>query len=227
MDSVGSEGVGGATPAGPRRAGRRYGWRDALLAVHVVLCLLANTWPGYAWFGNSIEPYVLGVPFSLAWIVGWVVLTFVVLAVYHASGDEDPSDGRNGRFDTLFGARRFEFGPTGIYGPFARSNLFTAGGRVQVRPRAGVSAFLAYRGFWLAQKRDRWTTSGVWDPTGQSGRFLGHQIEIRGRWRPLPGNLLLELGWAHLFQGEFARTAPNAVATRDSDYFYTQVVIQL
>jgi hypothetical protein len=145
----------------------------------------------------------------------------------YASGDEDPTDGRNGRFDTLFGARRFEFGPTGIYGPFARSNLFTAGGRVQVRPRAAVSAFLAYRAFWLAQKRDRWTTSGVWDPSGESGRFLGHQVEVRGRWRPLPGNLLLEVGWAHLFRGEFARTAPNAVATRDSDYFYTQAVIWL
>ena len=78
----------------PQRAGsggRRYGWRDAVLGVYVVLCLLANTWPGYARFGNSIEPYVLGVPFSLAWIVGWVLLTFVVLALYHVTGEEEPS----------------------------------------------------------------------------------------------------------------------------------------
>ena len=31
----------------------------------------------------------------------------------YASGDEDPFDGDNNRFDTLFGARRFDFGPHG------------------------------------------------------------------------------------------------------------------
>ena len=40
-----------------------------------------------------------------------------------ASGDEDPFDGSNERFNTLFGDRRFEFTTTGIYGPFNRSNL--------------------------------------------------------------------------------------------------------
>lgn len=70
-------------------ARRSHGLRDGLFAVYVVLCLLANVWPGYAWFGNSIEPFVLGVPFSLAWIVGWVLLTFVAVALYHATGEED------------------------------------------------------------------------------------------------------------------------------------------
>ncbi len=143
----------------------------------------------------------------------------------YASGDKDPNDDKNGRFDTLFGARRFEFGPTGIYGPFARSNLNTVGLRVQVKPTEKVSGFFAYRAYWLAQKRDRWTTTGVVDPTGQSGSFLGDQIELRIRWRPLPGNVLLETGWAHLFRGQFMKEAPNAVATRDSDYFYTQAVL--
>ena len=38
----------------------------------------------------------------------------------YVSGDEDPNDGDNQRFDSLFGVRRPDFGPTGIYGPFAR-----------------------------------------------------------------------------------------------------------
>lgn len=57
--------------------------RHGLLAVYSLLCFAALTWPGYAWLGNGVEPYVLGLPFSLAWNVGWVVLTFVVLAAYH------------------------------------------------------------------------------------------------------------------------------------------------
>lgn len=60
--------------------------RNLLFALYVVCCAGAVTWPGYDWFGNRIEPYVLGLPFSLAWIVGWVFLTFLVLVVYHASG---------------------------------------------------------------------------------------------------------------------------------------------
>ncbi len=68
--------------------------RHVLFAVYAVICLGAMTWPGYAWFGNSIEPYVLGVPFSLAWVVGWVVLTFLALVLYHAAGELSESNGR-------------------------------------------------------------------------------------------------------------------------------------
>ena len=142
----------------------------------------------------------------------------------YASGDSDPSDGKNGRFHTLFGARRFDFGPTGIYGPFARSNINTPGLRLQLSPAKNVTGFLSYRLFWLAEKRDRWTTTGVVDPTGQSGSFIGQQIEFRLRWRPLPRNLLIEAGYAHLFDGEFIKNAPNSPAQGDSDYVYTQVV---
>jgi hypothetical protein len=51
-----------------------------------------------------------------------------------ASGDDDPFDGRNQRFDTLYGARSFELGWSGIYGLFARSNLETPGIRVSLEP---------------------------------------------------------------------------------------------
>ena len=62
--------------------------RHILFALYAVLCLFAMTWPGYAWFGNRIEPYVLGLPFSLAWVVAWVLATFVVLTVYNVTGRE-------------------------------------------------------------------------------------------------------------------------------------------
>jgi TRAP-type C4-dicarboxylate transport system permease small subunit len=68
--------------------------RDVLLAIYVVVCIAALVWPGYDWFGNRIEPFVLGVPFSLAWVAGWVLLTFVVLSVYHLSAPRER--GRDG-----------------------------------------------------------------------------------------------------------------------------------
>jgi len=57
--------------------------RRTLFVAYSALCLSALVWPGYAWFGNRIEPYVAGLPFSLAWVVGWVVLTFLALAAFH------------------------------------------------------------------------------------------------------------------------------------------------
>ena len=66
---------------------RRPRLRDLLFAAFVVCCLGALTWPAYAWLGNRIEPFVLGLPFSLAWVVGWVLAAFVALALYHATDD--------------------------------------------------------------------------------------------------------------------------------------------
>lgn len=59
--------------------------RHLLFGLYSLACLLAMTWPGYAWLGNRIEPYVLGLPFSLAWVVGWVLATFLVLLLYSAT----------------------------------------------------------------------------------------------------------------------------------------------
>jgi xanthosine utilization system XapX-like protein len=34
-------------------------------------------------FFNTVEPLIFGIPFVLAWIVGWVVLTSVVMAIVY------------------------------------------------------------------------------------------------------------------------------------------------
>ncbi|MBW2419062.1 MAG: alginate export family protein [Deltaproteobacteria bacterium] len=142
----------------------------------------------------------------------------------YASGDRDPFDATSEHFDSLFGARRFEYGPTSIYGAFARSNVNTPGIRLQLRPGPGWTAFVDYRAVWLASPRDEWVPTGVRDITGRSGSFVGQQVEMRVRWRPLPGNVLLEAGYAHLFAGEFIDNAPNANGG-DSNYVYSQVVL--
>jgi len=63
--------------------------RHLLLAAYALLCAGAMTWPGYAWFGARIEPYVLGLPWSLTWVVAWVLLSFVALVVYYVTGERD------------------------------------------------------------------------------------------------------------------------------------------
>ncbi|HJL20466.1 MAG TPA: DUF3311 domain-containing protein [Sandaracinaceae bacterium LLY-WYZ-13_1] len=56
---------------------------DVAFGLYALVCLSALTWPGYAWLGNRVAPRVLGLPLSLAWNVGWIAATFVVLVVYH------------------------------------------------------------------------------------------------------------------------------------------------
>ena len=39
---------------------------------------------GAPWFANRIEPRMLGMPFLLGWIVSWILMTSVVMAVINA-----------------------------------------------------------------------------------------------------------------------------------------------
>ena len=146
------------------------------------------------------------------------------LLVDWASGDDDPTDGEQNRFDTLFGARRFEFGPTGIFGAFARANLFSPGVRLNCKPSENTELMITNRLHYLASDRDAWPPSGLADPTGAAGDYVGNLAEFRLRWDPKP-NLRVEGGVAHLFAGSFIEDAPNATTQDDSTYVYLMTVL--
>lgn len=126
-----------------------------------------------------------------------------------ASGD---GPGRGiGRLDPLYGARRGDLGPTGIFGPLSRSNLSSPAIRVEAAPGARWDGTFSYRPAWLESRTDAFASTGVRDPSGSSGRFAGHQIEGRARYWAVPDRLRLELGGAALFAGSsFLERAPNA-----------------
>lgn len=62
--------------------------RNVLFALFCAVCLVAVIWPGYL-LANRITPEILGLPFSLAWNVLWVALSFVALLAYHATRPGD------------------------------------------------------------------------------------------------------------------------------------------
>jgi hypothetical protein len=52
--------------------------------IHVLAALPFLGILGGIFFANRVEPFVLGMPFILFWIVLWVVLTSVIMViVYH------------------------------------------------------------------------------------------------------------------------------------------------
>lgn len=143
----------------------------------------------------------------------------------YASGDKNPTDNKDQRFDTLYGARRFDFGSTGIYGAFARANINSPGYRLGFSPLSDVKVGVSHRLYWLAEDNDSWTTAGLQDKTGKTDNFIGHQLELSTRW-DVNSSLNFETGWAHLFKGEFAQNAPKAPDTQDVDYFYVQSMLR-
>lgn len=44
---------------------------------------------GAGWFANRLEPTVLGLPFLLAWIVGWVLATSATMWVVYRLDQRD------------------------------------------------------------------------------------------------------------------------------------------
>jgi polyferredoxin len=76
-----------------RRLRRGSDHRARTLAfVSVVLVAgLALLWPVYP-LVPSIEPYVLGLPFSFAWVVGWLVVVFGALVLLYRAEEQSSEE---------------------------------------------------------------------------------------------------------------------------------------
>jgi hypothetical protein len=143
----------------------------------------------------------------------------------YASGDKNPSDDKNEHFNSLYGVARGDLGPTSLYGAMSRTNISSPGLRLGVKPVKGWDAMICDRFVWLASDTDSWC--GVRDKTGESGDYVGNQIELRIRWEAIPKNLKFETGMAYLFAGSFMEDAPNSPDQGNAMYSYVMMTITL
>jgi len=120
-----------------------------------------------------------------------------------ASGDQPGGD--FGRFDTLFGMRRAEIAPAGLYNAVGRANLSSPGIRVEVWPGKRIESFAAWRGLWLAEATDSFSTTGLLDASGTAGRFAGHQIDMRLGYWLVPERLRLEANGVLVAHGDYLK----------------------
>jgi hypothetical protein len=144
----------------------------------------------------------------------------------------------DGRFDPLYGASDFDFGPTGIYGAFQRSNINSPGYKLDFAPRSDLSFRVSQRLVWLASAGDCWGSYTCTSATTPSlanghGSFVGDQFGLTGRYN-YNSSINFDAGWYHLFKGEFAKTAHtttssgtylsgvNATPGADTDYFFVE-----
>jgi len=161
-----------------------------------------------AWFVHAQAGYRLA--------GGWTPRLSVLFDAVSGDGGGE----RYGRFDTLFGARRFEFGPTSLYGALGRANIVAPGVKLEVSPSKRLDAFVAWRPAWLESARDSFSSTGVRSAAGDAGTFAGHQFEWRVRDWIVPGRLQVEAGGAVLVNGRFLNEASNANGDGDTRYGY-------
>jgi hypothetical protein len=130
----------------------------------------------------------------------------------------DHGAGRYNHFDTLFGMRGADFGPSGIFATVGRANLSSPAVRLEVAPSARLDAFARYSRLGLASVTDSFSNSGVRDAAGRSGGFAGQMVEGRVRYWIAPKVLRLDLNAVVLGKGRFLRAAPNAPPPKDTAY---------
>ncbi len=169
-----------------------------------------------AWFIHADVGYTLA--------GGWAPR---VVAMFDAASGDGGKPGKFTRFDTLYSARRFEFGPNGLYGPFRRSNIVSPSARLEVTPSQRTDAFIAWRTAWAENRRDQFASTGVRDASGASGSLGAHQIEGRIRHWIVPGLLQADAGAALLLKRGLLRDAPNAPASDNTRYGYIDLTLTL
>ena len=167
----------------------------------------------------------VGYTFNLPWTP-----RFLVQYAY-ASGTRTPGGSQNGDFDRLFGERRFDLGPTGIFGAFFRTNISSPSWRLIVQPAPDWTVQIKQRFWYLAESRAVYTGGFLQDSTGGAGNYLGHDLELRVQWA-VSQNLDFDAGYDHWFKGSYF-DSPAIIAqmpaggNKDTDYFYFQMRVRL
>ncbi len=139
-------------------------------------------------------------------------------AVYgYASGDKNPNDNKNQRFDRLFGFNR----PWSSSNHIEWENLETLKSRIEFAPAKNLKMEGSYNFYWLASKTDSWDRANLRDESGNSGNEIGQDFDFRTHYK-INNNIGAILGYAHFIPGKFAKAVGRGGV---SDFIYFEVTI--
>jgi hypothetical protein len=133
----------------------------------------------------------------------------------YASGDKDPNDGDDERFERFYGFGR----PWSANDYIVFENISTPKLRVELTPSEKLRVDFGYSWYYLASATDRFAgANNARDPSGLSGSEIGHEFDIRARWQV---NKRLEaiLGYAHFTAGDFIG---QVLRPDDTDFAYLE-----
>ena len=138
----------------------------------------------------------------------------------YASGDQDPADNIDNRFERFYGFAR----PWSANDYIVFENISTPKLRLELTPSDQLRMDLGYSWYHLASATDRFHGgSRARDPSGRSGDGIGHEFDIRARWQ-ITKRLEVILGYAYFTPGDFTQ---NAIRPGDTDFAYLEINLAL
>lgn len=137
----------------------------------------------------------------------------------YATGDENPDDDSDERFERFFGFAR----PWSNNDYFIYENIIAPKWRVDFQPAADLRIDFGYSAYWLASATDRWRNAELRDPTGRSGNWVGQEFDIRSRYK-LTSRVDTTLGYAFYNPGTFPRKVEGGRSSA-SNFFYIEISV--
>jgi len=149
------------------------------------------------------------------------------------SGDRDPNDTEDNRFERFFGFAR----PWSADDYVILENLIAPKIRYEAVPDTNLKFDVGYSWFKLYSATDRFSNLASIptaqnninrDQTGQSGRNVGSEFDIRFLWQVTP-QTLVTVGYAHFISGEWTSNRLRVAGrpSNDSDFAYVEVLTKL
>ena len=145
----------------------------------------------------------------------------LAVSTAYASGDRTPGDSLDERFDSLFGSSKTMYSFMNLF-PFR--NLIQPALWLQFRPTSKTKVAAIYRANWLASDSDSFIRAGLRDPSGDSGDFVGQEIDLQIQ-HQFTDHVGMEAGYAHFFPGPFTSNVGGSFID-DADFFYLQMVFR-
>ncbi len=134
----------------------------------------------------------------------------------YASGDRNPLDGQDNRFEKFYGFGR----PWSANDYIVFENIHAPKLRLELTPDKKLRVDLGYSWYWLASDSDRFAAAGnLRDKSGNSGNSVGHEFDVRARWQ-VTSQLELIAGYAHFVAGDFVR---NTLRPDSTDFGYLEL----
>ncbi|WP_347548613.1 DUF3311 domain-containing protein [Pseudalkalibacillus hwajinpoensis] len=63
-----------------------------IYCISLIIPMLLLVFPLFS-IGNRSTPFVMGLPFSVFWVIGWIIVTFlIVLILYRLDPDKDEEE---------------------------------------------------------------------------------------------------------------------------------------
>jgi hypothetical protein len=145
------------------------------------------------------------------------------------SGDKDSKDKIQNRFERFYGFGR----PWSSDDYIISENIITPKLKLEFEPFKGVKIDGGYSYYWLESKTDRFNNllsgSKNRDVTGNSGRFLGHGLDARARFKIFK-LIDTNIGYTHYNNGDFVLNRQQAAigkSSKTSDFAYVELSLNI